>query len=225
MLIDFSDRLPGAIDADGREVFARHLSNGLGFLAIVLYLLVPLWAGWRRPRSLVSAYTVFPHAALTFPLFLFSLRLSSDQPFFWVMAILSAGVSAAAALLFWSPPAFLVRAGEAIARGVVLYAGVLLAQSTLWVGFGLIMRNNSIDVVRMLNEAMRNDGIDFVRSLNQSMSLGWLLLSGAVLLPFLARALISLVKFSVGRVFRGATRDLPYSNDNRKVQNVGRDES
>ncbi len=206
MLLDFSGWLPGALEVDSHEVVARLISNGIRFLAFVLYLLVPLWAGWRRPGSLLGAYTVFPHAALTSHLVFFATRALGFPFLFWVMAIPSAGVSAAAALLFWSPPAFLVRAGEAIARGALLYGGVLLAQLTLWVGMGL-------------------DGSSYAQRMNESLFLGWLLLSAAVLFPFLAGILVWLFKFSFGRVFKASTCGRPHSDDETCGQSLGRDES
>ena len=210
MLLDLSAWLPGALDGGSGEVVARQLSNGLPFLALTLYLLVPLWAGWRRPRSLLGACTVFPHAALSVPLIWFAQRLPLPTLLLVDIVVLSAGVSAVAALLFWRPPAFLVRAGVAVARCVVLYLGVLLAQSTLWVTMGLIVER---------------DGFSYTPVLKESTILGWMLLSGAMLLPFLARALISLGKLSLGRVHRVATPGRPPFNDNRNCQDRDRDES
>ncbi len=174
MLLNFSAWLPGAIDADRHVVVDRLIDYGLPSLVLVSYLLAPLWAGWRRPRSLLSAYTVFPQAALTYPLLAFAVDWWFYLPNIWFLIVLSAGVSAAAALMFWRPPAFLVRAGEAVARGVVLYGGVFLAQSTLWIGMGLFYEDERLSAVRPLNEFTTT---------------GLMLLSGAVLLPFLVRVL------------------------------------
>lgn len=210
MLFDSAERLPGVLNTDRHEVIAEQAGYGLAILALILYLLAPLWAGWHRPRSLLSAYTVFPHAALTYPL----VALAQGSWFYlrniWFLAILSLGISAAAALLFWRPPAFLVRAGEAVARGAVLYGGVFLAQSTLWIGMGLIYEDERLTAVRPLNEFTTT---------------GLMLLSGAVLLPFLVRVLLLPVKFSYRRIVNGATRDRRPSIDNSDCQNTGRDES
>lgn len=202
MLSDLAERLPGVLDADGHEVIAEQVGYGLAILALLLYLMAPLWAGWRRPWSLLGAYTVFPHAALTFPLLVSSHRLSFFS-LIWVLTMASVGVAAIAALLFWSTPAFPARAGDAVARGVVLYGGVLLAQSTLWVGSDM---------------ALQIYDYSGVRELNQSLYLGWPLLSAAVLLPFLARVLVWLFKFSFGRFFRRASRGRPHSDDNSSGQ-------
>lgn len=210
LLLHFSIWLPGAIDVDRHEFVGKLIFYGLPFLALALYLLVTHWAGWRRLGSLLGAYTVFPHAALTFPLWMFALRTTIEMYMLWALAILSAGISAAAALLFWRPPAFLVRAGEPVARGVVLCGGVLLAQSTLWIGMGLIYKD---------------EGLNAVRTLNQVASTGLLLLGGAVLLPFLARTLIFLGKLSFKRVFKGASRGRPHSDDKSNCQNLERDGS
>ena len=62
------------------------MTSGNGFSLLILgivliplafspYFVVAIWLGWHRSQRLLAAYTVFPHAALTIPLFNSSARI------------------------------------------------------------------------------------------------------------------------------------------------------
>ena len=145
-------------------------------LAFTPYFAAALWLGWRQPQRMLAAYTVFPHAALTIPLFL--LVEEGMTAGAWRADLLAAAAAAVAAILFWRPPSLLLRRGEKRARAALLFGGVLLAQLLYLFGFGLL--------------DMSDAGFGALLLPIPLAGLGWLILSGPLLLPPLLQSLIRL---------------------------------
>ena len=155
------------------------------FLGIVLiplafspYFVAAIWLGWHRSQRLLAAYTVFPHAALTIPLFiLVQGDISSGD---WRGVLLSSLGAAAVAILFLSPSLTLRRRGKNWGQAALLFGGVLLAQSLFLIGMGYVQDLRS--------------GLRTLAMLIPYGGLGWLILSGPLLLPPLLQWLIRLLR-------------------------------
>ena len=155
------------------------------FLGIVLislafspYFVAAIWLGWHRSQRLLAAYTVFPHAALTIPLFiLVQGDISSGD---WGGVLLSSLGAAAVAILFLSPSLTLRRRGKKWVQAALLFGGVLLAQSLFLIGMGYVQDLGS--------------GLRTLAMLIPYGGLGWLILSGPLLLPPLLQWLIRLLR-------------------------------
>ena len=147
-------------------------------LAFAPYFAVALGIGWQRSQRLLAAYTVFPHAALTIPLVLF-VDVGAMLQVTWVGTLLSAVVAAMCAVLFWHIPSTISRGRENLARACVLFGGVLLSQLFSPSGTGIGEPGNTISTLILV--------ISFT-------GLGWVILSGPLLLPPLLQWLIRLLK-------------------------------
>lgn len=169
----------------------------------VLYLLVvssspclavSLWRRKQPLQRLLAAFTVFPAAALTLPLF-FSAVIAEDSgglpngmmqlgiegmpP----LATLVAAVSAAiCAVFFWRPPMALFRGRENLARMVFLFGGVPLSHSLFLIPL----------IAFSFGETL--GGFDDAPLFLISAGLGWLILSGPLLFPPLLQRLIRLLR-------------------------------
>ena len=164
-------------------IIVEGLLDGTAYQMLVLLPLVPyiaaaLWIGWRRPQRLLAAYAVFPHAALTGPLF-FSFDLWAMFYDDWLGLFLSTGTAAVVAVLFWRPPPVLLRMGENWARAALLFGGVVPAQLFVLIDIGL---------------QDHNVGMETLMALIPLACLGWLILSGPLLLPTLLQWLLGKFK-------------------------------
>ncbi len=147
-------------------------------LAFSPYFVAAIWLGWHRSQRLLAAYTVFPHAALTIPLFiLVQGDISSGE---WGGVLLSSLGAAAVAILFLSPSLTLRRRGKNWGQAALLFGGVLLAQSLFLIGMGYVQDLRS--------------GLRTLAMLIPYGGLGWLILSGPLLLPPLLQWLIRLLR-------------------------------
>ncbi len=173
--------MDGVFFRDYRAV-AGYLGLALFPLAFAPYFAAALWVGWQRSQRLLAAYTVFPHAALTFPLFLIV-----DMSFVGMMDILGGNVvwtllsvvpAASCAVFFWLLPSTVPRGPKNWARAGVLFGGVLLSQLFNLIGFGM----NKPGIMATLVLLIPFTG------------LGWLILSGPLLLPPLLQWLIRVLK-------------------------------
>ena len=165
------------------------MTSGNGFSLLILgivliplafspYFVAAIWLGWHRSQRLLAAYTVFPHAALTIPLFiLVQGDISSGE---WGGVLLSSLGAAAVANLFLSPSLTLRRRGKKWVQAALLFGGVLLAQSLFLIGFGYVEDLGS--------------GLRTLAMLIPYGGLGWLILSGPLLLPPLLQWLIRLLR-------------------------------
>ena len=147
-------------------------------LAFAPYFVAAIWLGWQRSQRVLAAYTVFPHAALTIPLFIFVEGEVARGD--WRRVLLAAAGAAAVASLFWSSPLTLWRRGKNWVQAALLFGGVLLAQSLFLIGSGYV-------------EDLRS-GLRTLAMLIPFVGLGWLILSGPLLLPPLLQWLIRLLK-------------------------------
>ena len=147
-------------------------------LAFAPYFVAAIWLGWQRSQRVLAAYTVFPHAALTIPLFIYVEGEVARGD--WRRVLLAAAGAAAVANLFWSPPLMLWRRGKNWVQAAILFGGVLLAQSLFLIGSGYV-------------EDLRS-GLRTLAMLIPFVGLGWLILSGPLLLPPLLQWLIRLLK-------------------------------
>ena len=158
----------------------------LFLLVFAPYLTVALGFGWQRSRRLLALYTVFPHAALTLPLFFFAERgaLSSSD----FVTLLPAAVTAAAVAVF-----FHRQSSDELSekwdwvRTSTLYFGVPLSNLGLLLGFSLVGHPGSFD------------GAMFALIL--STYIGWLLLSAPLLLPPLLQLPTWLYRTGIRSVF------------------------
>ena len=160
-------------------------SRSLFWLGVVLiplafspYFVAAIWLGWQRSQRLLAAYTVFPHAALTIPLFILVQGDISSGDLGGVL-LTSLG-AAAVATLFLSPSLTLRRRGKKWVQAALLFGGVLLAQSLFLIGFGYVEDLGS--------------GLRTLAMLIPYGGLGWLILSGPLLLPPLLQWLIRLLR-------------------------------
>lgn len=195
----------------------RTLAWGDGFTQVLLgVVLIPLaftpyfaaavWLGWRRSQRLLAAYTVFPHAALTFPLFL--LVEGGPSGVDWRAVLFPSTGAAAVAALYWLLQSTLWRVGKNRAKAALLYGGVIVPNSLFLIGLEFLD-----DLESFLNTTFVL--IFFV-------GLGWLILSGPFLLPPLVQWLIRVLRaanFSasllqkVGRALPALTRATARIND------------
>lgn len=164
----------------GYEAAAICLGLALFPLSFAPYFAACVRGGWRRSQRLLAAYAVFPHAALTLPLFLVATGAGALR-FAWAGTLMSAAVSAAAAVVFWDPSILALRrrpvAWGGRERGAALYGGVLLAQLLMSVGFGGLGGQEGLNHFFIVAAAV------------PLVLLGWLILSGPFLLPPLAQSL------------------------------------
>ena len=152
---------------------------GLALLPLIcaLYLMIALWLGWQQSQRLLAAYVFFPHAALTIHLVLFvnGGALGGD----WRASFLSAVAAAVVAVLFWSPPPVLLHKGENWARAALLFGGVVPAQLLFLIGIRLQDPHAGMETLLLLIPLA---------------CLGWLILSGPLLLPTLLQWLLGKFK-------------------------------
>ena len=146
-------------------------------LAFAPYFAAAVWVGWRRSQRLLAAYTVFPHAALTLPLFLLVDDVARLD-FAWIGTLLSAAVAAVFAVLFWFAPSVVSRGQERWVRAAVLLGGALACQPLNIMGVGIEF----------------GDMIDSLVLLVPLTGLGWLILSGPLLLPPILRWLVRVLR-------------------------------
>ncbi len=145
----------------------------LFLLPFAPYFAAVSWVGWRRSQRLLAAYTVFPHAALTLPLFFFVDEMAMPD-FAWVGTLLSAAAAAVSAVLFWlAPPAVSSAHGNGV-RAAVLFGGVLVCQLFNAIGFGIESGGMAGSLLMLIPLT----------------GLGWLILSGSLLLPPILRRLV-----------------------------------
>ena len=142
-------------------------------LSFTPYFAAVSWVGWRRSQRLLAAYTVFPHAALTLPLFLV-VDDAARLDFAWPGTLLSAAAAAGTAVLVWLVPSVVSRGHENWVRAAVLFGGVLACQPFNVIGVGIEFGGM----------------IDSLVLLIPLTGLGWLILSGPLLLPPLLRWLV-----------------------------------
>ena len=146
-------------------------------LAFTPYFAAAVWLGWQRSQRLLAAYTVFPHAGLTFPLF--SLAIGEIPGGDWKGALLAAAGAAVVATVFWSTPLTQWRRGEKWEQAVLLYGGVIFTQTLFLIGYPFLGNFRQSPSVLLL--------------LLPLIVLGWLILSGPLLLPPLLQRLIRLL--------------------------------
>lgn len=161
-------------------------------LAFVPYFVVILWMGWPRTQRLLAAYTIFPHAALMVPLFIF-VDVQEMQIFssvFGLASVLPALATAAIAIVFWYPPGFF-RRQESIWRGILLFGGAALVQL--------------LSLASFLVADPFADGLLFL--VVPLICLSWVILSGPLLLPALIQWLLRILRSAQFIVRRGAEEE------------------
>ncbi len=146
--------------------------------AFAPYFAAALWLGWRRSQRQLAAYTVFPHAGLTIPLFI--LVTGGQSPGDLSGVFLSAVAGAAIATLYWYPLSTFAQGETNWIRTAVLYGGVILTHTLFFIGLGYL---NDVGRVR-----------DILVMLIALVSLGWVILSGPLLLPPLVQLLLRALK-------------------------------
>ncbi len=146
--------------------------------AFAPYFAAALWLGWRRPQRQLAAYTVFPHAGLTIPLFI--LVTGGQSPGDLSGVFLSAVAGAAIATLYWYPLSRFAQGETNWIRTAVLYGGVIPTHTLFFIGLGYL---DDVGRVR-----------DFLVMLTALVSLGWIILSGPLLLPPLVQWLVRALK-------------------------------
>ncbi len=168
------------LDRDHRAVTA-FLVFALFPLSFTPYFAAVSWVGWRRSQRLLAAYTVFPHAALTLSLFsVVDERAMLEST--WVGTLLSAAAAAVFAVLYWPAQSAVSRGHENWVRAAVLFSGVLTCQLFNVIGIGIEF-GGAID------------SLVFVIPLT---GLGWLILSGPLLLPPILRWLVRVLRVERG---------------------------
>ena len=154
----------------------------LGYILVLLaftpYFAASLWLGWRRPQRLHAAYTVFPHAALIIPLVLLVDGGMSGGD--WRGALLSAIGAAAVAILYWRLPSMFGRREQIWPQAALLYGGVILTHALFLASFSYM-------------EGLRGV-LNALIMLVPLVGMGWVILSGPILLPPLAQWLIRALK-------------------------------
>ena len=145
------------------------------------YFAAVSWVGWRRSQRLLAAYSVFPHAALTLPLFLFVDKMAMLD-FAWVETLSSTAAAAVFAVLFWLAPSVVSRAHGNWVRAAVLFGGVLASQLFNAIGVGFEFGGMTDSLVLLIPLT----------------GLGWLILSGPLLLPPILRRLVRLLRAERG---------------------------
>lgn len=207
-------------------VLASSLSTTLLLLAAAFYLLVLpfspslavyLWPGRQPPEKPLIAYTAFPPAALTIPLVLATAIVEDGGMAQFAtegmppLATLFAAVCAAtSAVLFWRPPLALFRGRTKLAQMAVLFGGVPLCHSLFWtilIGYSF---GEQFDY--------KND----IQLILTTAGLGWLILSGPLLVPPFVHWLIGKLGIEntlasswnkVARIFPESTRATKRSSD------------
>ena len=159
-------------------VFAVFLDYAIISLVFSPYFVTALRVGWRRSQRVLGAYTVFPHAALIIPLF----QLVGGDVFghdlrFLTLSALSA---AAFAALYWRPPTALFRGKREWSQAALLFLGVTVSNLVFLLGFGY--------------EYGFERGLGFLILLVPLAGLGWLILSGPILLPPLVQWLFRVLR-------------------------------
>ena len=172
-------------------------------LGFVLYLLVvslspslavSLWLCRQPLQKQLAAYAAFPPAALTFPLILAAvtnehwvgtprvLMQSTYEETFPTATLVAAVFAAICAVFFWRPPFALSRGRVNLAGMVVLFGGVTLSHFLYL--FVLVVFSFGEQLI--LPESLWLILI--------SAGLGWLILSGPLLLPPLLQWLLRLLR-------------------------------
>ena len=174
--------------------------------AFAPYFAAALWLGWRRSQRQLAAYTVFPHAGLTIPLFILVTGGQSSGDLSGVF--LSAVSGAAIATLYWYLPSSFAQGETNWIRTAPLYGGVILAQALFLIGLGYL---DDVGRVR-----------DILVMLIALVGLGWVILSGPFLLPPLVQWLIRVLRAGgtigsfqdkVGRIWADLTGEKTGIND------------
>ena len=152
------------------------------FLRVFLFSLVfspyfaaVLWLGWERSQRPLAVYAVFPLAALA-PFLFLAIQIgpvSIDDAF---VLVPPAVASAIVAVFYWRPPSGVARHLEDGDRVGVLYVGVPFVQLSLLLDY--IFRDEVFDI----------SGAFFFLIFLPTY-IGWLILSGSLLLPFLLQQL------------------------------------
>ncbi len=170
----------------GNGTLTLFLGFALLALAFTPYFVAALWLGWQRAQRLLAAYAVFPHAALTLPLFFFvdAGRVSVISQPIGTASFLPAAAAAVVAVFFWrlSPPAFL-RGQESLWRGSLLFGGVVLAHLLFLISLSFLEPFTGLGSLLLLIPLT---------------CLGWLILSGPLLLPPLLQWLYRALKVEQG---------------------------
>lgn len=176
------------------------------FVSFSPSLAVNLWPGRPPLQRLLAAYIAFPPAALTFPLIsaaviekdaggmprgMMQLAMEGMPP----LATLVAAVCAATfAIVFWRPPLALLRGRANLAQKAVLTGGVPLCHFLYL----------TILIVHSFGEEPDYTGDLWIYLV--SVGLGWLILSGPLLLPTLLQLPARLLKSNPGMLLRAAVR-------------------
>lgn len=162
----------------GSGVFPVLLDYAIISLVFSPYFVTALRVGWRRSQRVLGAYTVFPHAALIIPLYQLVGRdsLSHDLRF----VTLSALSAAAFATLYWRPPVTLFSGKKDWSQAALLFLGVSVSNLFFLLGYGF-----GHGFVR---------GPEFLILLAPLAGLGWLILSGPILLPPLVQWLFRVLR-------------------------------
>ena len=164
-------------------------------MAFAPYFAAALWLGWHRSQRQLAAYTVFPHAGLTIPLFI--LVTGGQSPGDLSGVFLSAVAGAAIATLYWYLPSSFAQGETNWIRTAPLYGGVILAQALFLIGLGYL---NDVGRVR-----------DLLAMMTALVSLGWVILSGPLLLPPLVQLVLRALKAerAIGYLGRKVEQVLP----------------
>ena len=147
-------------------------------LAFSPYFAAATWLGWQRSQRMLAAYTVFPHAGLTIPLFLLVIGEIAGAEL--QGALQSAAGAAVVAIIFWSTPLTSWRRGKKWEQAALLFGSVILTQALFLTSYA-----NVVDFRQSLSALLL---------LIPLVGLGWLILSGPLLLPPLLQWLIRLLK-------------------------------
>lgn len=162
----------------GYDNSLQYLGFALVLLAFAPYFAVTLWLGWRRDQRLLTAYTVFPHAALVLPLVLLVDGEASGRD--WRGVLLSATAAAAVATLYWRLPSILGHREKSWPQAALLYGGVIVTQALF-----LSASSYSVGIEDVLNVLVM---------LIPLAGVGWVILSGPLLLPPLVQWLVRVLR-------------------------------
>ena len=162
----------------GYDNSLKYLGYALVLLAFAPYFAVALWLGWRRPQRFLTAYTVFPHAALIIPLVLLVEGESSGRD--WRGVLLSAIAAAAVATLYWCLPSMFGHREKIGPQAALLYGGVIVTQAMF-----LTASSYFVGI---------EDALNVLVMLIPLAGMGWVILSGPLLLPPLVQWLVRVLK-------------------------------
>ena len=175
----------------------------LGFLLILLafspYFVTALLVGWRKSRRLLAAYTVFPHAALILPLVLLVQTDSVGGD--WRFALLSAVAAAIFASLFWLPSSTRLYSKKSWPRAALLFGGVIVTNMLFLLDYGYVENLRGV--------------LSMFLTLIPLVALAWLILSGPLLLPPLAKWLTGILRIekTLGSLIAKVAQVLPQSTE------------